>query len=100
MFATGTYAEWRYFTGDRSIPNIYFDQASAYCEATTISDLENPFILPSNKGASKFINLPSDNISINILTDFFDDINFSHLKSYPPEYSNLEKYFCPNIVFD
>ena len=77
------YAEWRYFTGSRSIPNTYFNQASAYCEATIISDLDNIFILSSNKGASKFINLPSDNISISILTDFFDDINFSHLKIGP-----------------
>ena len=74
------YAEWRYFTGERNIPNMHFSESLAYCTAYTVSDFENSFVISSNKGASKFINLPSDNMSINITTDYFDDINFTSLQ--------------------
>ena len=70
------YAIWRYFTGDRSISDEYFNEASFYCESTTISDFENLFTLPGNKGASYFINLPSEVINIVISTEQPDDINF------------------------
>ena len=70
------YALWRYFTGNRSIPNQYFNEASYYCEASTISDFEGSFTLPGNKGASHFINLPSEDINIVVSTDQPEDINF------------------------
>jgi len=74
------YALWRYFTGDRSIPNEYFDESSSYCTASTLSDFENSFVLSTNKGASQFIDLPSENINLIVFTDFPDDIHLSHLK--------------------
>ena len=73
------YAIWRYFTGDRYIPNTYFNEASNYCTASAISDFEDTFVLSSNKGASQFINLPSENLNLVVSTDYINDINFSHL---------------------
>jgi len=73
------YAIWRYFTGDRSIPNEYFNESSSYCTASTISDFEDTFSLSTNKGASQFIHLPSEDLNIMISTDHIDDINLSHL---------------------
>ena len=73
------YAIWRYFTGDRSIPNEYFNESSGYCTSSTISDFEDTFFLSTNKGASQFINLPSENLNIIISTDYVNDIILSHL---------------------
>ena len=77
--AYNNYAIWRYFTGNRFISNQYFNESSSYCTATTSSDFENSFILSTNKGASKFINLPSDNINLVVSTDFPNDIHLTHL---------------------
>ena len=55
--AYNDYAKWRYFTGDRSVNNEYFDEADLYCESTTYN-IENPFTLISNGGGAYFINLP------------------------------------------
>ena len=74
------YAIWRYFTGNRSIPDEHFSESSSYCTASTISDFENSFVLPTNKGASQFINLPSEDMDLIIFTDFPDDVHLSHLK--------------------
>ena len=73
------YAIWRYFTGSRSIPDQYFNESSNYCTASTISNFENSFTFPSNKGASRFINLPLENMSLVISTEYIDDIQLSHL---------------------
>ena len=78
--AYANYGIWRYFTGDRSISNMYFNESSAYCTSSTLSDFENSFVISSNKGASRFIDLPTDNMNLIIHTDFPDDINFSYLK--------------------
>ena len=74
------YALWRYFTGDRSIPNEYFNESSSYCTASTLSDFENSFVLSTNKGASQFIDLPLEDINLIVFTDFPNDIHLSHLK--------------------
>ena len=73
------YAIWRYFTGDRYIPNEYFNESSSYCTASTISDFEGTFSLSTNKGAAQFINLPPENLNLIITSDYVDDINLSHL---------------------
>ena len=44
------------------------------------SDFENSFVLPTNKGASQFINLPSEDLDLIVFTDFPDDVHLSHLK--------------------
>ena len=74
------YALWRYFTGNRAISNEYFKESSSYCTASTLSDFENPFVLSTNKGASQFINLPSEDMNLIVFTDFPNDIHLSHLK--------------------
>ena len=73
------YAIWRYFTGDRSVPNQYFGNSSSYCTASTSTNFEDSFILPSNKGAAHFIDVPSGNINLAISSDSANDIRFSHL---------------------
>tara|TARA_Y100000996_G_scaffold405666_1_gene381085 strand:+ start:11723 stop:13207 length:1485 start_codon:yes stop_codon:yes gene_type:complete len=73
------YAIWRYFTGERSIPNQFFNESSTYCTASTISEFEGTFYLLKNKGASKYINLPSENLDLIITSDYIEDINLSHL---------------------
>jgi len=74
------YAIWRYFTGNRSISNEYFSESSNYCTASTLSDFENSFVLSTNKGASQFIDLPSEDMNLVVSTDFPNDIHLSHLK--------------------
>jgi hypothetical protein len=74
------YAIWRYFTGERHVPNQHFNESASYCAASTISDFESPLVLSSNKGASQFIELPSDDLSLVVLTDNADDIQLSHLR--------------------
>ena len=53
---------------------------------STISDFESPLVLSSNKGASRFIELPSDDLSLVVLTDNADDIQLFHLRIF--EHSN------------
>ena len=77
--AYSDYAIWRYFTGERSIPNQFFNESSTYCTASTISEFEGTFYLLKNKGASKYINLPSENLDLIITSDYIEDINLSHL---------------------
>ena len=74
------YAIWRYFTGERHVPNQHFNESASYCTASTISDFESPLVLSSNKGASRFIELPSDDLSLVVLADNTEDIQLSHLK--------------------
>ena len=81
--AYANYAIWRYFTGDRSVSNEYFDESLSYCTASTVSDFENSFVLSANKGASQFINLPSEDMNLIIFTDSPDDMHLSHLKIDP-----------------
>ena len=93
------YGIWRYFTGARSLPDNYFNQSSSYCTAFSISDFENSFIIPTNKGASHFINLPSDNLSLSIYTDYPDDINFSYLTIDDDNVSITELLYQNNIIY-
>ena len=78
------------------IPNIsnqYFNESSSYCTASTISDLENSFVLSTNKGASQFINLPSEDMNLIIFTDFPDDIHLSHLRIDPNDDIHLMSFY-------
>ena len=59
--------------------NEYFNESSSYCTSSTILDFENTFSLSANKGASQFINLPSENLNLMIDIDYIDDINLFHL---------------------
>ena len=73
------YAIWRYFTGDRSIANQYFSDASSYCTASTILNFENSFTIPSNKGSAHFFDISSESSDLSISSDNISDIQFSHL---------------------
>ena len=72
------YAIWRYFTGDRTVSNEYFSRSLSYCEAATVSDFENEFVIQSNKGASTFIELP-DGEDIVFSSQNTDDIQLSFI---------------------
>ncbi len=76
------YAIWRYFTGNRSIPNQYFNEAGAYCTSSSFSNYEESFTLPSNKGGAHFINLPSEDINLAVSTDSIASISLIHLIIY------------------
>ena len=73
------YSLWRYFTGERSINNMFFDDSANYCSASIVNDYDSLFVISSNKGAAKYIELPFDNMIVNIESDYPNDINFTHL---------------------
>ena len=93
------YAIWRYFTGNRAISNEYFNESSSYCTASTFSDFENSFVLSTNKGASQFINLPSEDMNLIVFTDFPDDIHLSHLRIDPNDDIHLVSLHNQNNNF-
>jgi len=74
------YAIWRYFTGDRSINNEYFNEGSSYCESTTyvMEDSLEDISISSNGGVS-YIQLPLNNINLQFSTSYTDDIKVSYL---------------------
>tara|TARA_Y100001970_G_scaffold37263_1_gene45982 strand:+ start:842 stop:2320 length:1479 start_codon:yes stop_codon:yes gene_type:complete len=73
------YAIWRYFTGERSIPNMYFNESSSYCTSNATTDFIGEFFLPSNKGACKLLEIPSSTSELNIYSDQSEYLSFSHL---------------------
>jgi len=72
------YALWRYFTGDRSIQNIFFDESAGYCTSSTF-DLEGTYSLWSNKGGTYFINIPQGGADFIISSENSDALNCKHL---------------------
>ena len=74
------YALWRYFTGDRSLSNHYFDESSSYCTSTSyiLNDYINDISF-SNKGGTSYVELPLDSPTINLSSDFFNEIQLSYL---------------------
>ena len=93
------YAIWRYFTGERSIPNNYFNESSNYCSASTLSDFENNFTLSTNKGASLFIELPSENIDLTISSDSINDIQLSFIEINQNNSINVVPLFSNNNFY-
>jgi hypothetical protein len=94
------YAIWRYFTGERSISDSYFNESSNYCTASTLSDFENSFTLSTNKGAGLFIELPSENINLIISTDYINDIQLSHIKINQNNSIEIVPLFTTNNFYD
>jgi len=76
--AFNEYALWRYFTGDRSIQNNFFEEASGYC-TSSIFDIEETYSLWSNKGGTYFINLPQEGADLVVSSTAPDNFNFRHL---------------------
>jgi hypothetical protein len=63
------YAIWRYFTGDRAIPNQYFDQANLYCTSATLQFPINNTQLQTELGGNRYIEVPNVNLLVNIQAD-------------------------------
>ena len=77
------YAIWRYFTGERSMTNLFFDEASFYCSSSTESFIDSSFTIQADKGASIFIDLPSEESNIYITSDYPNDISLSLVSINP-----------------
>ena len=63
------YAIWRYFTGERAIPNQYFDEANLYCSSSILQIPDNSIQLQSELGGNHYIELPNENIYVNIQSE-------------------------------
>ena len=72
------YALWRYFTGNRSIPDTFFKEAYGYCTASTV-DTEGTYSLLSNRGGAYFVDLPQEAVNLTIDSDFIDNFNCNHV---------------------
>ena len=77
--AYADYSIWRYFTGDRTIAGEYFNEASSYCTSSTLSSQDSLFVINSNKGSSRYINLPSEDLDFFLKTEYPSDINVYHI---------------------
>jgi len=77
--AFNEYALWRYFTGERAIQNIFFEEAFGYCTSSTFN-IDETYSLLSNRGGAYFIDLPQDETNLIISSESSDDINCRHLR--------------------
>ena len=77
------YAIWRYFTGERSISNLFFDEASFYCTSSAESIVDTSFTIQANKGASIFIEMPSEDTDVYVTSDFPNEISLSLVSINP-----------------
>ena len=73
------YGLWRYFTGDRSISESYFNEADNYCTSSIISDFEGTFQIGSNKGGAFFIDLPLEEVDLIFSTPDPSLLQLTHL---------------------
>ena len=76
--AFNDYALWRYFTGTRSIQNIFFEESIGYCTSLTF-DIGDTYSLWSNRGGAYFINLPQEATNLKISSNFISNLNCTHL---------------------
>jgi len=72
------YALWRYFTGERGVQDIFFEESLGYCTSSTF-DTELTYPLWSNTGGAYFINLPQEETNLIISSDFTENLNCRHL---------------------
>ena len=68
------YSIWRYFTGDRSLQNQYFEQANLYCTSTTLEFSPNNIQLQSELGGSRYLNIPNNDMILNLHNENFISI--------------------------
>jgi len=93
------YSIWRYFTGDRSIVNEHFNESISYCTSTTRDDLQHLFSIDTEKGGAYFIDLPSENLNIFVMTDFPNDVLFTHLEIDQNNNANLVEIYPQDDLF-
>ena len=77
--AFSDYAVWRYFTGDRSIPGEYFNQASGYCTSSITDNINNDFSFFSETGGMYSFDLPSYPFNLTMSSSNFNNITASYL---------------------
>ena len=65
---------WRYFTGNRSLIGEYFSDGQIYCDASVIEITDNIVTLPSEKGATRFIQLEPEIINLQLSSSFTSSI--------------------------
>ena len=63
--------------------NLFFDEASFYCSSSTESFIDSSFTIQADKGASIFIDLPSEESNIYITSDYPNDISLSLVSINP-----------------
>ena len=93
--AFNEYALWRYFTGDRGIPNNFFEESIGYCTSSTF-DIGETYSLWSNRGGAYFINLPQEETNLIISSDFTDVLNCRHLTISPNNEFSLSNLTLDN----
>ena len=76
--ALNEYALWRYFTGERSITNNFFNESSGYCTSTTVN-IGDTYSLLSNTGGAYFIDLPQEESNLILSSNSFDFLNCRHI---------------------
>jgi hypothetical protein len=76
--AFNEYALWRYFTGERNIQNVFFEESAGYC-TSTVFNVGETYSLWSNTGGAYFINLPTEGADLIVSSDFFDFLNCRHI---------------------
>ena len=62
------YGIWRYFTGERAIPNRYFDRANQYCTSTITPLSEEIINIRTEWGSTYIFELPPIDTTLNIFT--------------------------------
>ena len=62
------YGIWRYFTGERAMPNRYFDEANQYCTSTTTPLSEEIINIRTEWGSTYILELPRVDTTLNIFT--------------------------------
>ena len=92
--AFNDYALWRYFTGTRSIQNIFFEESTGYCTSLTF-DIGDTYSLWSNRGGAYFINLPQEATNLKISSNFISNLNCTHLAI-----SSTDEFFLSPLSLD
>ena len=64
------YGIWRYFTGERAMPNRYFDEANQYCTSTTTPLSEEIINIRTEWGSTYILELPRVDTTLNIFTPY------------------------------
>ena len=96
------YAIWRYFTGDRSLSNQYFEEANLYCTSTITQMPENNIQLQSELGGNYYIAIPNEDLIIQLQSlnvDLIPAILMEFDNNNNNNFANLELSMGNNIVY-
>ncbi len=62
------YGTWRYFTGERAMPNRYFAEANQYCTSSTTPLSDEILNIRTEWGSTYILELPTVDTTLNIFT--------------------------------